>query len=368
MKVAIIKLGSRISISANDSSGGTGETLSIIKLLTTAGVEVDAYTKILSRDIEPDYFKTYDIIKELDNINKRNYDALLVLNGNVNYFGGVDCPDQTLNYKIINSFTGKVFYIHCDGNLYLKQVWPSISKKTWASNYNKEDIEIIRDDIVYITQSHNTDLVLEKARKCNINIKSAVYFPFEKFPMVNDPSVIPFNDCPEYDLLYGGTFRNGRREEDMIKFYFGYDSNIKVAMFGKITHDNFTKNKNNDRFPDFEKSIDYKLFKDKMNKSIATVIIGDKIYKKQDDLAQRIYESILSSTVTLIDSSYDWSTRVFKNKELVDFCYVSSRKDVEDRLNKLKNIEFRKKIVELQLEDTKFDILKYCTDFINLLK
>ena len=38
MKVAIIKLGSRISISSNDSSGGTGETLAIINMLITDGI------------------------------------------------------------------------------------------------------------------------------------------------------------------------------------------------------------------------------------------------------------------------------------------------------------------------------------------
>lgn len=367
MKVAVIKLGSRISVSSNDSSGGTGETLSIIKLLTSAGVEVDAYTKILSKDKTPDNFKVFDLIENLDNINNLGYDALLILNGNVNYFGGVDDPYQTLNYKVINTFKGKVFYIHCDGNLYLKQIWPSISKKVWLSNYKQEDIEIKRNDIIYVTQSKNTAAVLEKANKCDISIKEAIYFPFQMFPLVNDPIIIDFNNNPDYDLLYGGTFRNGRREEDMIEFYFGYD-NYKVGMFGKIEESNFTKNKKNLKAPIFEKSVDYKDFKNKMNMSLATVIIGDKIYKKQNSLAQRIYECVLSSVVVLIDSSYDYDKITFKNKELKEFCYVRNRLDVEDRLNKLKDIDFRKRIVDLQLEDTKINILEYCNSFVDILK
>lgn len=369
MKIAIIKLGSRISISSNDSSGGTGETLSIINILTKAGVEVDAFTKILSKDKKPENFRVFDLIENVNNINKVGYDALLVLNGNVNYFGGVDDPYQTLNYKIINNFNGRVFYIHCDGNLYLKQIWPSVEKKSWANNYNEEDLNIVRKDIIYLTQSKNTDLVLEKARKTGINIEKAIYFPFEKFPLVNDQTLKEFNYYPKYDLLYGGTFRNGRREEDMIKFYFGYNPNKhNVTMFGKIDKDNFNKEKvNNLNPPNFEKSVNYSEFKDKMNESIATVIIGDKVYKKQDDLAQRIYESILSGVVTLIDSSYDFSKRVFKDNYLRDFCYVSSREDVESRLDSLEDNSFREMIVNKQFNDVKININNYCFNFVKLI-
>lgn len=367
MKVAVIKLGSRISISSNDSSGGTGETLSIINILTKAGVEVDAFTKVLSKDKKPDNFRVFDLIENINNINKVGYEALLVLNGNVNYFGGVDDPYQTLNYKIINTFKGNVFYIHCDGNLYLKQIWPSIEKKPWNSNYNKKDIYIERDDITYITQSKNIDLVLEKASKCDIKINKVVYFPLEKFPLINDPDIIKFNENPKYDLLYGGTFRNGRREEDMIKFYFGYN-NFNVTMFGKINESNFTKNKENLLYPNFEKSVDYKNFKNKMNESIATVIIGDKIYKKQNDLAQRIYECILSNTVVLIDSSYDYEKRVFKDSFLQEFCYVDSREDVEHRLSLLKDNDFRRTILNKQIENTKIDVFNYCNDFVKIIK
>ena len=73
MKVAVIKLGSRISVSSNDSSGGTGETLSVIKILTTAGIEVDAYTTVLCKDLSPNWFKIYNILDEIDNINYRNW-------------------------------------------------------------------------------------------------------------------------------------------------------------------------------------------------------------------------------------------------------------------------------------------------------
>lgn len=368
MRVALIKLGSRISISSSGTSGGTGEALSIIKMLTTAGVEVDVYTKVLDSDIVHTEFNAYDIESEYNNVNDRGYDALLIMNGNVNYFGGVDSPSQTLNYHIINHFNGHVFYIMCDCNLLLKQIWPTIEKKKWASNYNKEDIEIIRDDIVYISQARFTHKVKEKATKQGIKIKDIIYYPFEKFPLLTITD-FPFNENPIYDLLYGGTFRGGKREPDMIKYYFGLDKKFTVEMFGKISLEDFNESKiANLNPPQFGKSVNYDEFGDKMAEARATVIIGDPLYKQWGDLAQRIYESIIVGNVTLMDSSYDFTKRVFTNPELKEFNYVSCIEDVEDRLEKLQDNDFRKHIVELQREDTKIDLENYCKDFAKLLE
>lgn len=367
MKIALIKLGSRISISNVGTSGGTGETLSIIKMLVDGGAKVDAYTKVLDKDGRPDTFDIYNIEDTYQNIKKDNYDCLVILNGNVNYFGGQDDPAQTLNYKVINKFDGPVYYIMCDANLFLKQIWQSISGKKWASNYNREDIEITRDDIVYIAQPKLTSEVLKKARKF-VNIKKVIHYPFEKFPLLT-LSELQFNEMPKYDLLYGGTFRNGRREDDMVKFYFGYPDGYAVEMFGNIDINNFNEKKVAElKPPMFGKAVKYDEFPNKMLESKATVIIGDKLYKEVDDLAQRIYESIMIGNVTLIDASYDYTKRVFKNPELRRFNYVYSRRDVEDRLDKLDDIEFRKHIVDLQREDVKIDCIEYCRQFVNILE
>lgn len=369
MKIALIKLGSRIALSSSGTSGGTGETLSIIKMLTTAGNQVDAYTKVLDKDLPPKDFNIFDLESNYTTINEKEYDCLVILNGNVNYFGGQDDPSQTLNYWIINNFKGKVFYILCDCNLLLKQIWPSVSKKDWSSRYNESDLLITRDDIVYISQPMYTEEVLVKARKANINIKECIHYPFEKFPLLT-LDFSSFNENPEYDLSYGGTFRNGRREDDMIKFYFGYEPEFKVEMFGKIKIDNFNQDKIQGLSqPIFNKSVSYDEFSSKMNKSLATVIIGDPLYKKWGDLAQRIYESIKIGNVVFIDDSYDFDKRVFNNPILRDFNYVSSREDVMNKLKRVKDdIVLRRSILNLQAKDTQIDIKKYCEDFSNLLK
>ena len=370
MKVALIKLGSRIAISSRATSGGTGEALSIIKMLTNSNVNVDVYTEILSKDeIDNLDFNIYNIEDTYKDINNKNYNALIVLNGNVNYFGGVDSPPQTLNYYIINNFKGKVFYILCDCNLILKQVWKSIENKNWANNYKKDDINITRNDIIYISQPRDIIKLKNKLSKLDIIIDDIIHYPFEKFPLVTS-EYLQINPEYKYDISYGGTFRGGKREKDMIKFYFGYPEDIKVEMFGKITESNFNKKLiENLRLPDFNKAVPYNEFNNKMSDSLATIIIGDPLYKQLDDLAQRIYESILVGNIVFIDSSYDYNKRVFKNEELIKFNYVSNKEEVIDRIRLLKeDKDLRNHIIELQRQDTKIDINKYCNDFVNIIK
>lgn len=344
MKVCVIKIGARISLDSKSTSGGTGEALSVIKILTEAGIDVDVYTKILKNDPESKEFKLYDILTDYNKINERNYDALICINGNVNYFGGQDSPADTLCFNMINNFKGKVFYILCDPNILLKDPWTSIAKKDWSSKYKEEDIRITRDDITYISQPRNIKLLSALVNKrTNIKIKDFVHFPFEKFvylTMNDEPAVTNY----EYDLLYGGTFRTGKREEDMIKFYFGYPDDIKVQMFGKIKESDFKKNKENLSYPMFDKAVPYTKFNEKMRTGLSTIIIGDPLYKDLDDIAQRVYESILCGNIVFIDKSYDKNKIVFDDEFLSTFSYVSNRKDVIRKIKKAKREPKRRKI------------------------
>lgn len=367
MKICAIKLGARIA--AGGTSGGSGEALAILNMLAKHN-EVHAYTKILPKDDPIDGIVLHDLIDNHEYINDQSYDALVVINGSVNYFGGVDDPYQTLNYKIINNFEGKVFYILCDPNLPLKQIWPSVEKKEWSSNYKKSDIEIVRDDIIYISQPKDVDKILKDIQKHKISISTCYHYPLEKFPLMEE--CLPWKPLAfrDYDLLYGGTYRQGKRVDDMIKFYFDMDE-FRTCMFGKIKLKDFPAKKINGKVaPEFETSVPYQLFNEKMSNSVATVIIGDKYYKEVNDLAQRIYESVLSGVITFIDSDYDKEKRVFTNPILRDILYVDDATQVKDRLNKIKSLSENEflELLTLQYKDVIIDVDDYCSDFSNLLK
>lgn len=373
MKVAVIKLGSRIAYGGKDTSGGNGEAKAIIEMLHQGGASVDIYTKILKKDIIPDYLNIWNIEDEYKNINNREYDALIVLNGSVNFFGGAEARDQILNYDLINNFHKKVFYIYCDPALTLRQIWGSISKKEWSRNYDINDIFISRDDITYISQPYNLDSVKELLKKYDdVSIKDIVHYPLEMFNCMDNK--LPMVENPTYDLLYGGTMRSNRRIDKMIKFYFGYPDDVNAHMFGKIKLPDLVKRAEKKHEaglsePSIGKSVNYSEYNKKVNDTLAHIVIGDKWYEG-NDMPQRCYQSIWASTITFIDIELDPGKRVFAESEFCKkFNYVSSREEVIERLKNLKDHpSIRTKIIDEQFKAIKFDTKTYCSNFVKLLK
>ena len=360
MKIAVVKIGARIAVDNNSKSAGTGETLSVIKLFTDAGFEVDAYSKVLASDAIPDNFKLYDIETEYQNINSRNYAALIVINGNANFFGGTENKTNAiLPITVMNQFKGKVFYVLCDPFLIPKQIWKSVEKKPWANKYRKEDLLITRDDITVITQVRDLDVIAAEIKR-EIPLNDICFFPFERFPLVTLTN-LEKPDSYNVDLIYDGTFRSGRREKDMIKFYFDYPEDISVEMFGQIKLEQFDSKKIKGlKAPVFGPALKYNDFKHKMRTSMSSVAIGDDKYKKIGILGMRIFESIRIGNVIFIDSAYDNRRLTFKDKTLLGFNYVDNRKDVIDKIRYLKsNPSFIDEIVDRQRKDTDMDIPEY---------
>lgn len=370
MKVAVIKLGSRISFNANDTSGGNGEARSIIKMLHGGGAEVHIYTKILKKDnlVEDYKWHTLEGGAEWTPIFPEKMDALVVLNGNVNFFGGAEDPEQLKNYFLINSFDGPIYYIYCDPELTLKQVWPSVSKKEWGSKWHQNHLDITRTDITYLSQPHDVDIILKDLKKNEVIPANIIHFPFEKFPCLNEQ--LPFNNTPTVDLSYGGTMRGGKRAKKMAKFYFGHPSDISVEMFGKIKLEDFDgKLVAGLTPPAFSGPIRYDEMLPKMNDAMCHCVIGDPYYEKINDMAQRAYESIWSSVVTFIDHDLDTLRRVYgADKNLADFLYVKDRTELSEKILLLKSdVATRKEIVEAQFKAIAFNAQEYCSSFVNLL-
>jgi hypothetical protein len=372
MKVGVIKLGSRISYGGKDTSGGNGEVRSVLRILRTAGINVHVFTKILEKDTCVANTVWHQIDEDYEQINSLGLDALIVLNGNVNFFGGAEDRSQILNYYLINNFKGKVFYILCDPALQLKQIWPSISKKPWAGSYKESDIVIKRKNITYISQPFRVDLLVKDILPKNgIDVHHAIYFPFEQFPCLND--VLPPVDLSELkaDISYGGTMRGGKREKKMIDFYFGYSQDVDVEMFGKIELKDFNpKRVGNLRPPRFSGTVKYDDFLPKMNTALSTVVIGDPLYEQLEDINQRVYESIWSNVVTFIDNEFDINHRVFGHDEdLSEFLYVKNRAEVEERVNVIKNEpDVRLYILEKQIKAVNFDKHKYSAQLKSIIK
>lgn len=374
MKVAVIKLGSRISYSAVGTSGANGEAVSIIQMLYHGGCDVVAFTKILQTDTCPSHITWRNIEDEFTN--HSDCDVLVIINGNVNFFGGAEDRPGLLGYHIINNFKGPVFYVYCDPNLVLNQIWSVVKKKPWGQKYRQIDIEITRD-IAYLSQPWDT---LEVSKLLKTPAKSVIHYPFEKFPCMgrqipryenafHDPNT-KIGTGHNYDLSYGGTFRGGRREKKMIKFYFGHPETISIEMFGKIKSSDFDPELIKDLSqPKFNGVVRYDEFTHKMNSSLSTCVIGDPKYEKLNDVPQRVYECIWSNVVTFIDADMDKARRVYGKSELSDFLYVNSREQLSERIAILKTMpEFHKHILEEQIRSVNWDMAKYATGLVDLIR
>ena len=377
MKLAVIKLGGRMNNNADGPVGG--EVMAAIDLLSRGGNEVHYFTDIKPKDIslpnatghQIDDFKQW----------KEMWDALIVINGNVNYYGGGEPRLDLNNIKVINNFNGPIFYIMFDPGLPLKQQWKGVEGKQdkykWEQKYSKEEIEIVRDDIIYISQPYNLDAVKKLIDPLDIKYKKLLHYPLYKMHLVfydrlhwDKGEFFGRGELDErpIDIIYGGTFRSGKREKKMIKYYFGYPDDINVEIFGKITSKHFNEKKIKGlRPPIFTKPIKHNVVRQKMMTAYSTVSIGDKWYEG-NNLAQRIYESILSNCITFIDNDLDPQHIVYGQGPLtLNRLYVNSKKDVMEILNYVKQQDCLKEICDKQYEVVKIDKQRYVDDLTSLI-
>lgn len=406
MKTVVLKIGARISygkvkeqasinlfdgssksiVKAVDKSGGNGEAKSVISLLTQQKVQTTILTKMLDNEYVPKEIEDIKDILTLDKQSKlksflEQFDNMVVLNGNFNCFGGAEESIELdlANYKAINLFKGPVFYCLCDPALLLRgDIFSSVKTKPWGNKYNKEDYNITRDDIRCIVQAFSTSSIYEEIKKTTkavqIKEENIFHFPFEKFPLMSKSNFFPVEEQPEFDLLYGGTMRGNRRVKKLVKFYYGYSSDLKVQLFGKMDPtvlEREAQKQGKKTSPEFSGSVNYSDFCKKMHKSLAHIVIGDQLYENSNDVPQRAYESIAANVVTFIDKDIDTMHRVYGSDEVLSkFMYVSDSKDAEEKITKLKNdkslradiLSRQKKIVE------SFDISEFCKDFVKILE
>lgn len=363
-KIAVIKLGARIP---SDATVTSGEALSICRALARGGAEVTAITKILKKDVLDPNIKFQEILDDQTS----DADILVVVNGNVNYFGGQDDPAQTLNYKVINQFKGKIIYVMCDPELQLKQVWGSIEKKDWKTNYVKDDILITRKDIVVMSQAFDVEAMQAdwESDKNNVQVNRFFHFPMERFPFLN-----PWLDAvenPVVDLLYGGTPRSGRRIPNLYKWYCGLPTDISVELFGTITENDFVKHPKIGkepvkRYPNMTGKVKYTEVLPKMNNALAHLVTGDPIYDKVDLIPQRVAECIAAGNIVFVDAGIDRSRRIYPpGTQAHDFLYVAAQDELVEKIRLIKSDPLlRAGLIHAQRDAVAFDALEFCKSMV----
>ncbi len=375
MKIAVIKLGARI-MWETDAAVGPGEAISICKALQQGGAEVTVITKLLGKDTLHNSLRWFDI-RAITQPTLDEHDVLVVVNGNVNFFGGAEDEAQIKNYEIINNFKGKVVYVMCDPELPLMQIWGNVSGKPWGSKYEEKDINITRTDIHVLSQPFDVKAVQDRwvKKKGSAPIGNVFHFPMERFPLLND--WLPPNPSPTVDLLYGGTTRGGRRIPNLQKWYVNLPDEISVEIFGKIDQEDFEKHPKYvpplpgefRRYPTFTGMVKYCDVLPKMNNALAHLVTGDPSYEVLDIIPQRAMECIAAGNIVFVDANMDKSRRIYPKGSIAhEYLYVRDKIDLVQKLEQVKaNGPLRQELYNDQVMAQKFDKLKFCQSLVSTL-
>ena len=211
----------------------------------------------------------------------------------------------------------------------------NIAKKELYKEH-ADSIKQKRDDIIYITQCRNTNKINELGQK------SVTYFPLEQFPLFmrsiyKRPDSTKVEDRP-IDLAYCGSFRGGRRQKDMIEYFF--NRNIRTEMTGNIKIAQFNQKWiDGKKQPIFNKSLKQMELSKYMHNTLASVVIADPLYIDYYDIAQRAYEHLIYGVVNFIDLKVDPDKSFYESQFMKDFMYVSSGEELERKINMLKQDE-----------------------------
>lgn len=322
MKICVTVLHGNIT-NLNKKSIGNNEALNIAKLLRKY-FEVDFLTcKECDNCIHVD--ENYDI---------NQYDAMLVVNGSVNMFGGLEIETATTIYKLMHKFDKQVYYLLTDLLMPFVDYYKHISGKEF-NIYQPNDFSL-KNDLIIISQFSNKEYV-RKIHK-GVNIKEIYYVPLalwylSQYEEYQSENINTFNNHTT-DLIYGGSFRAGNRLNKMVDYFF--NRNIDVKLYGNIKLSQFKKDYG--KAPEFEKKVEPWNVMRKNGEGLATIIIGDKNYNN-NTITLRVIESLLSDCICFIDEDFDTNRKILENDDKNDysFFYVKDGKELENKIRMIKN-------------------------------
>ena len=297
-----------------------------------------------------------------ENYDINQYDALLVVNGSVNMFGGKEIKTATTIYKLLHKFDKKIYYILTDTLMPFVDYYKHIEKKSW-NNYSPEDFKL-KHNINIISQFKDE----EKIKKIfkGVEIGNFIFKPIQLWCLEYQEKFIPTNIEKKVDLIYGGSYRAGNRREKMLRYFFNRDR-ISVEMYGNIDIEQFkiTDKDNIHSVPVFTGKVLPNEVLPKNSEGLATVLLGDKNYN-DNTMTPRFIEALMAKVICFIDNDFDPSHSLLND----EFFYVNSGEELENKVLEIKNSEeFHNKLINIQNaklnEILQYDLGKDLYNYIN---
>lgn len=348
MKIGFIKLGSRYQKPKNPLKEVISESIRYAETLKSLGHQVWLLSARGQRNTPPEANVDFCF---LDEAMELNLDTIIVYCGFVDFIGGKDTNRVRAQYQFINQFAAsgkKVYFIMNDIQVPLNELRANHSLLS-EDGYTPESLGL--PEVEIITQGFNTDYIASK-------MKSKASFSIRTVPIwqIGYSNPIGFNENPEYDFSYAcGRVRKNRWNQMAYwlegAMIIGNDILVDedfVKKYGEINHYPVGK-------------VLYSEMPIHCNKAMATIIFGDTEYEKGQMISNRLAECIAASVVCFIDTTSDVDKKLFKNPEL-DWLYVDTKEQLQEKISFLKdNLEFRRRIVELQHQEIDISNLDFLT-------
>jgi hypothetical protein len=321
MKIAIAKIGANITLSKNNGSAANADILYALRTMKGFGHRFTIVTHKTSNTSLPVAlgFEELYTIKDFN-----DYDCVMLFNGSINFFGGVEDPGVISLYKALAKTRKPVFFVNTDGVLVLRNLWPMIANREWAKGYSEKDFDLENTPIHYLTQGRD----LPKMRRHIIETKNSVipltidHFPWEQTILSEHEKWFPIKPRPvskrEYDLGFGGYIRNSHKQRRIERYYD--EADIRTLLFGNLRGINL---KNTELHP----KISFQSMVPTMEQCQASVIVGDLLYNDNFHTL-RMYECLLAGCAVLIDKQLDSKGEFYKDISPGNRFYVNSPSDV----------------------------------------
>lgn len=342
--------------------------------------EVDFVTKKTKAD------EKYDYVKDTREVNINDYDEVIIYNCVPNVFGGIFKSEAIDTFKMLYEYTnGIIWYFFCEeaafpsdfsrfvaykryGQPYVKTTAGNVDISdeycdAWRDKvYANMKVMFIGDDYDAYVRRYNSVPQKGKYADCGIKTIKAdadwAIIPLNEYYSIAEDIDAKLKEYPferEYDLVYYGNQRAGRRNKvianlydhpEMKTMFVGYDPEFKNStpkVYPYVNHD--------EMFP-------------LLCQAYATVILCSDSHA--DNIRSvRFFEALNLDLVGFMWHEYNEDRHWIHNEELRDFIYINSYDELKEKIAKIKSDEkFFRHIIDLEREEVK----RYYDYSVNLYK
>lgn len=336
----------------------TNEVMGIKMMLNNLNYSVDVISKYQDDNLN------IISVNDVDDLN--HYDKVLIIPGTFSFYHNDPKGFIFKIYSLLAKVKNPIYVLSTDVTVPLKQLYKQAKR---FMDIDENDINISAP-IKFISLNQDEKVNDSLIDNDEFNVCWKKYFNFDIFAaycnLKNGVLDKVKNVKQDFDVIYGGAWRGGRRSDAFYNYLC--DVPLKTGVYGTITQKQLSKLSDKygaTDFPELLKKVPGNKVVEETSRGIATFVPGEK--NMQQMTTARVWESMLSNAVTFIDESYDPNHTIMPTSS---FNYLhNDKQEFIEKMNMLKKSEeFRQSLIQQQRDIVlSFDYNKWLNDFNQIL-